>query len=124
MAYSYFLGVLLVALIFLIPVLVVTWLLHASGRLVTPLFSADRKLLLRRVLFGLLNWVFIVPVAWFFFPKVLTPLWLLSIPTGVVLVAFVSGLTLLVLAALQLFGMAFGRTQHVEEEQHVLKRAA
>ncbi len=126
MGYSYFLGFLVVALIFLVPVFLVTWLLRVSRRLVVPVSSPDRKLLARRLLYGVTNWALIVLVAGFFFPKDLTPQWLLAIPVAVVLVGFLSGLVLLGLALLQLFGMAFARPQPpaARKDQHPFKRAA
>ena len=105
-------GKLMLAMLLLwiiLGLLLVLFLLRRSRPLLRDVFSRDRGLLLRRATTGLAD-IFFAFLGAFFFAQVDIPA-VAGVMVLVFLVVFVTGLTLWLLAGLQLIGLVFGKVK-------------
>ena len=102
------LGWVLTVLLLLLPAWVLLVMLRKQRRLLSPVFAHDARLLGMRLLWGLGDLLFVVPIGYVFFAHDLEPAWLSLYPLVLILLCFFNWFALWTLALLQLFGMMVG----------------
>jgi small-conductance mechanosensitive channel len=111
-------GVLGLVIALLLAVLVL-WLavrlLRASWHLLRNVFSHDRSVLRRRLLIGLGDLAYAFFVGFFFFSGEMGVPAVQIVLAWICLIVFVTGLAVLLLAALQLIGLAFSKEKKSSE---------